>query len=355
MMITVDEMLECPPYSLSAREKDSSFSKIISTTVKHHYERCVEYKRFLDLLGWRPTEVSCWEQIPPLHVRVFKETRLASVEPSAIIKTLTSSGTSGTGVSQIFLDSETSRRQTKALAKIGSDYIGAKRLPMLVIDQPLGNKKLRHLSARGAGVTGFSMFAKNVTYALEEDMEVNWSAVGEFCKANANKQSLIFGFTFIVWKYFVKRLLASSRTFSLEQGILIHGGGWKRLVEESVSSEDFKEAVGKATCIRRVHNYYGMVEQTGSIFLECEHGYLHVPNVADISVVDEHFERCAFGDSGVIKLCSLLPSSYPGHVILSDDRGYVVGEDSCRCGRLGKYFIVEGRLPRVEIRGCSDV
>ena len=148
MMITVDEMLECPPYSLSAREKDSSFSKIISTTVKHHYERCVEYKRFLDLLGWRPTEDSCWEQIPPLHVRVFKETRLASVEPNAIIKTLTSSGTSGTGVSQIFLDSETSRRQTKALAKIGSDYIGAKRLPMLVIDQPLGNKKLRHLSAR---------------------------------------------------------------------------------------------------------------------------------------------------------------------------------------------------------------
>ena len=98
-----------------------------------------------------------------------------------------------------------------------------------------------------------------------------------------------------------------------------------------------------------------MVEQTGSIFIECEYGYLHVPNVADISVVDEHFGQCEFGELGVIKLCSLLPSSYPGHVILSDDRGYVVGEDSCRCGRLGKYFIVEGRLPRVEIRGCSDI
>ena len=354
-MINVDEMLEWPPYSLSAREKDASFSKIISSTVKHHYKRCVEYKRFLDLMGWSPSEVSCWEEIPPLHVRVFKEIRLASVEPSDIIKTLTSSGTSGASVSQIFLDSTTSRRQTKALAKIGSDYIGAKRLPMLVIDQPPGNKKRRQLSARGAGITGFSMFAKNVTYALEEDMEVNWSAVGGFFKENANKQSLIFGFTFIIWKYFLKRLLASSRTFSLEQGVLIHGGGWKKMVEESISSEEFRGAVGKAAGIGRIHNYYGMVEQAGSIFVECEYGYLHVPNVADISVVDEHFERCEFGESGVIKLCSLLPSSYPGHVILSDDRGYVVGEDSCRCGRLGKYFIVEGRLPKVEIRGCSDV
>lgn len=354
-MINVDEMLERPPYSLSAREKGASFSKIISSTVKHHYERCVEYKRFLDLVAWSPREVNCWEEIPPLHVRVFKETRLASVEPSDIIKTLTSSGTSGASVSQIFLDSTTSRRQTKALAKISGDYIGAKRLPMLVIDRPPGNKKRRQLSARGAGITGFAMFAKNVTYALKEDMEVNWSAVEDFCEVNAEKQSLIFGFTFIVWKYFVKRLLASSRAFSLEQGILIHGGGWKKLVEERVSSESFKEAVGNATCIRRVHNYYGMVEQTGSIFLECEYGYLHVPNVADISVVDEHFGRCEFGELGVIKLCSLLPSSYPGHVILSDDRGYVVGEDSCRCGRLGKYFIVEGRLPRVEIRGCSDI
>ena len=354
-MINVDEMLEWPPYSLSAWEKDAAFSKIISSTVKHHYKRCVEYKRFLDLVGWSPSEVSCWEEIPPLHVRVFKEIRLASVEPSDIIKTLTSSGTSGASVSQIFLNAETSRRQTKALVKIGSDYIGTKRLPMLVIDQPPGNKKRRHLSARGAGITGFSMFAKNVTYALEEDMEVNWSAVGGFCKKNANKQSLIFGFTFVIWKYLLKPLLASSRTFSLEQGVLIHGGGWKKMVEESISREDFRGAVGKATGIGRIHNYYGMVEQTGSIFLECEYGYLHVPNVADISVVDEHFERCEFGESGVIKLCSLLPSSYPGHVILSDDRGYVVGEDSCRCGRLGKYFIVEGRLPKVEIRGCSDV
>ena len=27
--------------------------------------------------------------------------------------------------------------------------------------------------------------------------------------------------------------------------------------------------------IKNIHNYYGMIEQTGSIFLECEKGFFH--------------------------------------------------------------------------------
>jgi len=32
----------------------------------------------------------------------------------------------------------------------------------------------------------------------------------------------------------------------------------------------------------------------------------------------------------------------------------VHGEDDCPCGRKGRYFSVLGRLPQVEMRGCSD-
>jgi len=34
--------------------------------------------------------------------------------------------------------------------------------------------------------------------------------------------------------------------------------------------------------------------------------------------------------------------------------GSIFGEDDCLCGRLGKYFIVDGRVKNVELRGCSD-
>jgi hypothetical protein len=51
---------------------------------------------------------------------------------------------------------------------------------------------------------------------------------------------------------------------------------------------------------------------------------------------------------------SVLPGSYPGHALLTEDEGVVLGEDDCPCGRLGKYFKVLGRIKSAELRGCSD-
>jgi hypothetical protein len=54
----------------------------------------------------------------------------------------------------------------------------------------------------------------------------------------------------------------------------------------------------------------------------------------------------------VIEVVSILPRSYPGHVLLTDDLGVVDGVDDG--DRSGKRFHVLGRLPRAEPRGCSD-
>jgi hypothetical protein len=50
----------------------------------------------------------------------------------------------------------------------------------------------------------------------------------------------------------------------------------------------------------------------------------------------------------------MLPESYPGHSLLTEDEGVILGEDDCPCGRKGKYFKVMGRLKNAEIRGCGD-
>ena len=49
----------------------------------------------------------------------------------------------------------------------------------------------------------------------------------------------------------------------------------KKLVNEAVTNEIFRKLIKESTGIEAVHDYYGMVEQTGSIYLECEHGHLH--------------------------------------------------------------------------------
>jgi hypothetical protein len=56
----------------------------------------------------------------------------------------------------------------------------------------------------------------------------------------------------------------------------------------------------------------------------------------------------------VIQVLSALPLSYPGHSILTEDMGILEGVDHSEGGRRGKYFSVIGRVPKAELRGCSD-
>lgn len=63
---------------------------------------------------------------------------------------------------------------------------------------------------------------------------------------------------------------------------MVHGGGWKKLINEAVSKEQFKEGLKEVCGINSVHDYYGMVEQTGCIYMECEEGHLHASIYSDI-------------------------------------------------------------------------
>ena len=68
------------------------------------------------------------------NVSIFKKLDLISVNKDEIKITLTSSGTTGQDVSKIYLDSQTSGLQQKALVNSLGKFLGNKRLPMLVID-----------------------------------------------------------------------------------------------------------------------------------------------------------------------------------------------------------------------------
>ena len=159
----------------------------------------------------------------------------------------------------------------------------------------------------------------------------------------------------MIWQHFYKLLVEKKIKLDLSNSVLIHGGGWKKLVSESISSSGFKKKLEAVCGINNVHDYYGMVEQTGSIYMECEYGYLHTPVFSDIIIRRAFdFSIADMGETGIIQVLSILPSSYPGHSLLTEDEGVLLGEDDCLCGRLGKYFKIVGRLKNAEIRGCSD-
>jgi hypothetical protein len=348
------DLLAAPQYSLTQDRKEAGLTPQFNRLTLHHRENCAPYDRLLSVLYAGAVDADSLAGVPFIPISLFKTHRLASIPDEKIFKTITSSGTTGQQVSQIVLDAETARRQTVALSRIMTSVLGPERLPMILIESESILKNRLRFNARAAGVLGMMNFGRKHFYALDEDMNLNEAGLEAFLAEHGAKPFLIFGFTFMVWQYLLLRL--AGRGFDLSNGVLVHSGGWKKLEEMAVGNPEFRRRFADETGLQRIYNFYGMAEQVGSVFLEGEDGYLYPPNFADVIIRDPlTFREQPVGVPGVIQVLSLLPESYPGHSILTEDLGVVRGIDDSTCGRAGKYFSVLGRVPRAELRGCSDV
>ncbi|HEX4229814.1 MAG TPA: acyl-protein synthetase [Bryobacteraceae bacterium] len=351
--MSFESLAEAPQFSLPQAEKEKLLLPLFNDLTHCHVEACAEYSRLLRVLDLAQTAATM-NQIPFLPVGLFKSHALRSIPPDRIFRTMTSSGTTGQQVSQIFLDRETAMRQTTALGKIVGHVVGRDRLPMILIESSALIKDRKRYSARAAGLLGMMNFGRHHFYALDEAMELDEPGLRGFLERFGTQPFLLFGFTFMVWRYFYERL--RGRGFDLSQGILLHSGGWKKLEDMAVGNDVFKQHLERETGLRRIYNFYGMVEQTGSIYLEGEDGFLYAPNFADVIVRDPvTLAPAALGQPGILQVLSILPHSYPGHSILTEDLGILHGVDDSACGRMGKRFSVIGRVPKTELRGCSDV
>lgn len=353
MSYTIGTIPDGGPYAWDRSTKRAFFADALRALTDHHRLWCPAYRRVTDLLGG--ITFAAIEEAPFLPARLFSERLLTSVPAVQIVKTVTSSGTSSQTPARIPLDRTAALNQTKALSRIVSHFTGPKRLPTLVIDSAATVLGHQERSARAAGIIGFASLGRQAVYALDSAMTLDADAVEAFLARFGDAPFLVFGFTSIIWERFYKPLAESKRTFDMSRGILFHGGGWKKLAAQSVCASDYKNALQAVGQFGAIHDYYGMAEQTGSIFVECEQGRLHAPIFSDVLIRRfDDFSVASFGERGLVQLLSLLPTSYPGHSILTEDEGEILGEDDCPCGRLGKTLRVYGRIQNAETRGCSD-
>ena len=156
--MTYDEILSVHPYSLSKEDKERMLTERLVELTELHRRNCPEYARILESIRFDASSVHSYRELPFLPVRLFKELELKSVPREEIVKTMTSSGTTGQAVSKIFLDRATSSNQQKTMVKIVSEFTGSSRMPMIIIDCPSVVKNRSMFSARGAGILGFSIF-----------------------------------------------------------------------------------------------------------------------------------------------------------------------------------------------------
>jgi Acyl-protein synthetase, LuxE len=345
-----ERLLNEPPYSLRQSEKEAILLEGLNELTRYHYEKSPEYARILDAAWGGLRSFGDISEVPYLPVGLFKEMELKSTAtPSFVMR---SSGTTGQRTSLIVIDNETARRQSEALVASFRPILGTRRLPFLAIDAK-DVIKPTDLTARGGGVLGMMKFGAKTTFALDSQLEIDRRAVETFVHANGREPFLIFGFTFLIWDKLCRTF--ADGELDLSNAVLIPGG-WKKLEAQKVSNAEFRAALKRRFDLGSIFNFYGFVEQIGSVFIEGPDGLLYPPNFTDVIVRRPHsWEPAETGEEGVIQVVSLLPRSYPGHSVLTEDLGVVATIDAGSGGRYGKAIRVSGRAPKTELRGCSDV
>jgi hypothetical protein len=350
----IEQLFERTQFSIPKAEKTALMLNGLSALGEHHRVASPEYARILHATGHgAPKHYSAIEDLPYLPVGLFKSHLIKSIPDDQISATMTSSGTTGQAVSRIILDRETASLQTKALSTVLSHAIGKKRPPMLIVDSKKTIRDPRLISARGAGVLGLMRFGRDHAFLLDDQMTPDPETLRAFLDRHGSEPFLIFGFTFMVWQYLYETVKIGG--YDLSKGTLIHSGGWKKLVELSVDNLTFRARLSAACSLENVYNFYGMVEQMGSIFLEGEDGLLYPPNFVDVLIRDPlTLEPLPIGKPGLVQVLSLVPRSYPGHSLLTEDIGMIHSVDSGVGNRMGKALSITGRAPKTELRGCSD-
>ena len=353
-MLNYNKLFDLDSFGLTSKNKNKLFFFNIKKLSQFHYRHSYEYKLVSNNLFNSISKIKKIDELPFLHVSLFKNFNLISKTNNTKISTFNSSGTTSNKKSKVNIDYRTALLQSKALNKIFSNIID-KDMDIFFLENKDFLNSEEAMSAKGAAIKGFGQLCRKKYFLLNKKNKLDVSILKKYIKKNKNKKFIIFGFTSSIWFNLVNEIKRKKIKFENNQGIMIHGGGWKKMQKLKVGNTKFKNEVKQWLGLKNIYNYYGMMEQTGSVFLECKKGYFHCSLFSDILIRDSNLDLCKTKQAGLIQTLSLLPVSYPGQSILTEDVGIIHGIDNCKCGKLGKYFTVSGRVPDSELRGCSDV
>lgn len=359
----IDAILSMPPYGQPPAEREAGLLALLKEELEFACRRHAGYENYVR--HW-PVDYRTADRVadlPFLPVGILKANPpLSFIAPDEVKRTLTSSATTSQLPSRVVLDAPTSRRMTKGVVTIVRDFIGPARRPYLVVDTPDYMRSASSLGARGAAIQGLHPFASQATYCLnmneQGDLTLDRHKLREFAENHHDAEVLVYGFTFILWNHLVKPLLAEGVCLNLPKIRILHSGGWKRLQDQAVEKTEFNEQLARVfgctpDC---VVDFYGMVESVGIIFPDCQAGNKHGPAFGDVIVRNPlTLEPVAAGDYGIVQVCSILPTSFPGNLLLTEDMAKVIAYDGCPCGRRGISFRFAGRIPKAELRGCGNL
>jgi hypothetical protein len=359
----INSLLTAPLYGVAREQRHCALLALLKKELAYACDRNPRFRNYVE--HW-PVDFRVADSItdlPYLPVGVFKANPPpALIGADEVKRTLASSATTGQVPSRVVLDAATARRMTKGVVTIIRDFIGPGRRPYLVIDIPQNLTAQAELGARGAAIQALGSFATEVRCCLRRNQEgepgLDLESLLDCTAKWKLAEVLVYGFTSVIWTHLVQPLQCKGITLGIPNVRVLHSGGWKRLEQQAVTKDAFIRGVASVfgCSTDRVIDYYGMVENVGVVYPDCERGNKHVPAFAEVIVRDPlTLAPVEAGRQGLIQVCSVLPTSFPGFLVLTEDMAEIIDYDECPCGRRGTSFRFAGRVPKAEARGCGNV
>ena len=289
-------------------------------------KRCEPYRRYIELLGINPAEVSKVEDIPFLPIELFKscDVYCGDTAPEIIF---TSSNTGSTVASRHLMASLETYRE--AFTRAFEQFYG--RAEQWSIYGLLPN----YLEREGSSLVymvdtlikrcGSGGFYLNNYEQLIEDIERD------------PKPKILLGVSYALWD------VAEKYAPKLKNTIIMETGGMKGRREELSKSELHKilcEGIG----VESIHSEYGMAELTSQAYSKGG-GIFYTPSWMRVMVrdVNDPFDHAPQNMRGGIDIIDLANTSSCAF-IQTQDIGRLLSDGG---------FMVEGRIAGSDIRGCN--
>ena len=307
------------------------FEKTALKVFRFQYENNLVYREFCDFLKTDVQKVKLLEQIPFLPIQFFKSHSIVS-NKNAILKTFTSSGTSGLLTSKHLVTDvslyESSYRQgfSQFYGNI-KDYVILALLPS-------------YLEREGSSLIYMVEDLIQMTHNPESGFYLHnhQELIEKLVRLDASGQNVIvIGVTYALLD------LIENHSFQLHNTIIMETGGMKGKRKEMIR-EELHEQLCQGFGVTTIHSEYGMTELFSQAY-SLGNGVFECPSWMQIIIRDteDALNYVANGKTGainVIDLANINSCSF----IATQDLGKKKSNNS---------FEVLGRFDNSDIRGCN--
>lgn len=307
------------------------FNTLALRVFKFQYEANAVYQKFCKLLDKHPSNVNSLRDIPFIPIEFFKSHDiLSSKEP--IVKTFTSSGTTGSQTSKHFITDLTIYEDSFNIA-FQEFYGNPEDYAILALLPSYLERDGSSLIYMANNLIADSKHPKSGFYLHNlEDLAQTLKALDA-----SGQKTLLIGVSFALLD------LVDAYSFQLENTIVMETGGMKGRRKEMIR-EELHGILSKGFGVNRIHSEYGMTELLSQAYSNGQ-GVFNCPKHMKILIRDPedaltYLTKGKTGGINVIDLANLNSCSF----IATQDLGKQISETD---------FEILGRFDHSDVRGCN--